>query len=671
MNETKKFYSITELFQEDASYFIPMYQRNYSWGEPEIEQLIQDIEDGCKNNNGQNYYLGTLVVNQRRSSSLDSNIKFEIIDGQQRFTTLLLLLYYLEREHRDLLDMKICARLEFECREKSTNTLKLIRDTRADLNNFYDESATLTILDGYTELKKHLDFVLDKEDKVDFVNYLLEQVKILRLVVPYGTDVNHYFEVMNNRGEQLEKHEVLKARLMNKIKDDKLTQYTISRIWEACMDMNRYLQMGFNVDERTKLFGGNWQNLQKKDFDGVSDGIRASFEGNSQDLNETKDVSLDDILGGKKAQDSDKNSDKQNDNTRFESIIDFPNFLLHALRSYQKNASKQPNELVALTDKNLLESFKSVILEAEDVPKKVKEFVFHLLKCRYLFDRYIIKRENLNDNEDWAIKKFGKRDEKNQSDYWVTFSKTHSQDEEESYKNVLMLQTALHVSYSNKVYKYWLAAALDYLVDNVKVNECGVIESKINANGFFDYLRSMTRAILANRLLAETSMKYEEVLLEDFTQKQFYKFDSKQIAEKLKYTYNPHLLIFNYLDFLLWKEKRPGYSDFRFVQRNSIEHLQPQNPKSLEGSDAWINKSIHEFGNLCLTSSSSNSRFRNDSSEEKAKHYANDKNLSLKHRIMFDLAKDGKWADRVGKHQTEMILLLLKALNCSESTSIA
>lgn len=661
-SEDKKeiLYSIAELFQEDTSYFIPMYQRNYSWGKAEIEQLIQDIEDGCKNNNSQNYYLGTLVVNQYENSSLSGDVKFEIIDGQQRFTTLLLLLYYLEQEHSDLLDMKNCARLEFECREKSTKTLERIRVNSVKGSFAEDDGATLTLIEGFKKLKAQLEPILakDDDDKKSFVNFLLDKVKILRLVVPVGTDVNHYFEVMNNRGEQLEKHEVLKARLMGKVKNDKDAKYTINRIWEACMDMNRYVQMGFNVNERTRLFGNYWKSLQKKDFGGVVDGIRAGFEGNSQNLNETKGISLDDILDGEKAQGDDKNSDKQNDNTRFESIIDFPNFLLHVLRSYQRNVLEQTSEFISLTDKNLLESFDNLILEVDGAAENVKGFVFHLLRCRYLFDRYVIKRESHHDREGWGIKQLGKRE--SQNDYWNTFSKKVSQDEEEADNSILMLQAALHVSYSSPIYKHWLAVALDYLVAN---------QGEINAGEFSNYLKNMTRAILANRLLAENSMEYEDVLLGDFTQKQLYKFDSKQIAEKLKYTNNPHLLIFNYLDFLLWQEKRLGYSDFRFVQRSSIEHLQPQNPKSLEGNDAWVNKSIHEFGNLCLTSSSNNSRFRNDSPEEKAKHYANDKNLSLKHRIMFDLARDGKWADRVDKHQVEMIQLLLKDLNCSESTS--
>lgn len=68
---------------EDKGYYnIPLYQRNYSWSEDNIETLIQDIiveDDG--------YYLGNIII----SKTKDSNKSFDIVDGQQRFTTIALI----------------------------------------------------------------------------------------------------------------------------------------------------------------------------------------------------------------------------------------------------------------------------------------------------------------------------------------------------------------------------------------------------------------------------------------------------------------------------------------------------------------------------------------------------------------------------------------------------
>ena len=66
----------------DEHYIVPLYQRGYAWEEKHIVQLIDDILD--VSTDGQ-YYIGSLIVYRR-------NDAFEVIDGQQRLTTLYLLL---------------------------------------------------------------------------------------------------------------------------------------------------------------------------------------------------------------------------------------------------------------------------------------------------------------------------------------------------------------------------------------------------------------------------------------------------------------------------------------------------------------------------------------------------------------------------------------------------
>ena len=73
------------IFTRGDRYVIPLYQRPYAWDETHIEQLIEDIDD-IPAHGSQKYYLGSLVV-----SSGDDQL-FEVIDGQQRLTTLYLLL---------------------------------------------------------------------------------------------------------------------------------------------------------------------------------------------------------------------------------------------------------------------------------------------------------------------------------------------------------------------------------------------------------------------------------------------------------------------------------------------------------------------------------------------------------------------------------------------------
>lgn len=78
--------TVGQLFR-NGHYTIPIYQRNYAWGQEEIEQLIQDIWDVAQINRGDNqYFIGSLVVAEKGAG------RFETIDGQQRYTTLSILL---------------------------------------------------------------------------------------------------------------------------------------------------------------------------------------------------------------------------------------------------------------------------------------------------------------------------------------------------------------------------------------------------------------------------------------------------------------------------------------------------------------------------------------------------------------------------------------------------
>ena len=84
--EERSIYQIYLESQETKTYVIPIYQRNYAWEEDEITALIKDVYDSFVKNKNDFYYIGTLVTYKRGDSV------YEVIDGQQRLTTLMLLL---------------------------------------------------------------------------------------------------------------------------------------------------------------------------------------------------------------------------------------------------------------------------------------------------------------------------------------------------------------------------------------------------------------------------------------------------------------------------------------------------------------------------------------------------------------------------------------------------
>ena len=117
-NEPPVMYTIREILSKDE-YVIPMYQRNFAWEDKEILQLIDDVLDfQNKSRNIDNYYIGSLVVYYQK----DKN-RYEVIDGQQRLTTLTLLVIYLKSKLSIDCAWYQTLNLSFECRESSTNTL--------------------------------------------------------------------------------------------------------------------------------------------------------------------------------------------------------------------------------------------------------------------------------------------------------------------------------------------------------------------------------------------------------------------------------------------------------------------------------------------------------------------------------------------------------------------
>ena len=623
------------LFSEaGVHYVIPRYQRAYAWEEKEIEQLIDDICDD--NDPKRDYYIGSLIVARRKAGD---GVEYEVIDGQQRLTTIYLLL-------RCLLDEGYFSRgavsvgeaLSFDCRSKSNCTLAYIRSD-AQKSEGKEELLDQSILLAVDIIKKKLarEFGDRVEDQKKFVDRL-KHVVLYRIEVPEHTDLNRYFEIMNTRGEQLEQHDILKARLMNYL-DDACEREAFARIWEACSDMTGYVQMHFSVEDRVKLFGQWWSDPPSENaLRELCRGKRRS-EGKSEGLDISKIIDLksevDDVVGALKKRDAE---------ARFESIIDFPYFLLHVLRVFcraERLSMDGAEELGSLLDdKLLLKDFDKVITSCEkrgDMDVKrwfARTFIQFLLRSRFLFDKFIIKRENTEDDQDgrWSLKELrtsGAGSAK--KPYYADTSLRYKSEWEKTYaprnKECLMIQSALRVSYTSPKVMHWITELLVWLFNNNETERYKLTDE-------------------AERIAAEAVME------------NFLDLGNYELGVQ-----TPHV-VFNYLDYLLWKEDKEKYKDFVFEFRNSVEHWYPQHPS--EGTfEAW--DGIDTFGNLCIISRSVNSKFSNLSPESKMKSYKKMvQKGSLKLRIMGDIIERGTsetWRlSECAKHEEEMISLLCEAV---------
>ena len=70
------------IFDTDMEYIIPLYQRAYAWEDKQLTQLVEDINDVAED---ANYHIGSLIVSKQSG-------RYEVVDGQQRLTSLYLLL---------------------------------------------------------------------------------------------------------------------------------------------------------------------------------------------------------------------------------------------------------------------------------------------------------------------------------------------------------------------------------------------------------------------------------------------------------------------------------------------------------------------------------------------------------------------------------------------------
>lgn len=83
---TGKEYPLYDIFSSDFDYYIPAYQRPYAWSEEETETLYDDLYSFFTTEKTENYFLGSIVLIKD-----DNNPRADVIDGQQRLTTLTIL----------------------------------------------------------------------------------------------------------------------------------------------------------------------------------------------------------------------------------------------------------------------------------------------------------------------------------------------------------------------------------------------------------------------------------------------------------------------------------------------------------------------------------------------------------------------------------------------------
>ena len=645
LNNNVKTLKIGELLTNDK-YFIPIYQRNYSWGDEEVSYLIQDLWNAYLNNENKNYYIGSLVVNKKENGD------FEVIDGQQRLTTLTLIMHYFCMNN--LYENDFTRNVHFEHRKDSDWALEHLESD--NIPNVF-KNALKSIKKYWAADQKTV------EQQKSLADFLLKKVEIIRTEVPENTDLNHYFEIMNSRGEQLEKHEILKARLMEKLSED-IEQSLFAKIWDACSDMTQYAVMGIEPELRKNIFGEDWTNIPKP-FTEIVDHYKGEEKDTTTDIDSQKNgngkidkpsiISLIENYNVKFVQSIQNN---QFTNGSFNSVIDFPNFLMHVLRIYlEKNPKDKALRDISLDEKYLLSYF-----DEEWGKDDVIKFIDILLSCRYLFDKYIIKSSTLDlEYEHWTLRKIIKDKSKSGYDYKNPFYEYDDMDKKEKTKSIVMLLSMFHVSNPSRIYKNWLYAVLRWLFNN---------KDNITSDNYINFLEELCdKFYFGNNCQGKD---ITEIILDKVEVEFELNSGSKENSndkECWDRGVNVPNFVFNRLDYQLWTKYKKTYPQFRFTFRSSVEHHYPQHPSEEHGLERLEKETLDNFGNLYLLSQSKNSRLSNLTPEAKCTYYQDKNYDSLKQALMMEKTKElNNWkSEEILKHGKEMLEVLNQPLSKADS----
>lgn len=209
-------FNLFKLTDTGLKFRIPLYQRPYAWEEPEVQQLIEDLDVSQKENPGKHYYIGILSV----ARAQDDPEYYDLIDGQQRLTTLLLLAKSIGLS--ELPELKLFGRhQDDQLFLKNPSSGKFPR-------------ANKKLLCTYETGKAY-----SQQTSIENINLeeLIRNAHFFISEVPKGysaTAKNQQFVRMNNRGKQLEKHEILKVRLLGNIDGNK--REIASKKWNSMIE---------------------------------------------------------------------------------------------------------------------------------------------------------------------------------------------------------------------------------------------------------------------------------------------------------------------------------------------------------------------------------------------------------------------------------------------------
>jgi len=224
--------SIREIL-DNEKYEVDVFQREFAWKKKQIEQLLEDLTNKFFTNYEENhdrhevqnyskYYLGSIILN------LKGNRK-SIIDGQQRLTSITLLLMYLNNLQKNN-EKKVSVEKLILSEKYGKKSYNIQIDDREDCmkalldEEYYDSSdkneSVKNLVERFNDIEELFPSELTKKVLPYFIDWLIDNVIFVVIETYSDDDAYKIFETMNDRGLNLTPTEMLKGYLLSNLKTD-------------------------------------------------------------------------------------------------------------------------------------------------------------------------------------------------------------------------------------------------------------------------------------------------------------------------------------------------------------------------------------------------------------------------------------------------------------------
>lgn len=250
---------------DGARYTIDFYQREYAWQERQVRELIDDLSGKFLDfyqpehprtavESYGHYFLGSIVISHKRGQRF-------IVDGQQRLTTLSLLLIFLNHQQRGIEGAVDVTNLIYSERYGRKNFNLAVPEREGVMQTLLDGEvpnlhgageSVVTIARRYENIGDHFPEEISAEVLPYFVDWLLENVHLVEIEAYSDEDAYTIFETMNDRGLSLSLAEMLKGYVLANITDEE-DQRAVNTTWKAHMQAFKE----FGDDEDIDFFK-NW-----------------------------------------------------------------------------------------------------------------------------------------------------------------------------------------------------------------------------------------------------------------------------------------------------------------------------------------------------------------------------------------------------------------------------